>query len=243
MLDGVLAVGTGLEWDFGELRLIPVTSSGYVDFRPYDLRELASSTLYADNPDVDDDILVNSEYQLVPRPGGTYYDMRVIAPSFAPAHAGFEAMISIRGWWGMTVVPGGQRILALVAGNKLFALDSVLPNFKPAAVKISGLAKIEKIISIDQRPATDAIVGFSNQNRVYSINPNSGAATDTNPTNKAPAKAPLATTFPYGADNPLTTMNAGSIQPAGGMQPHSNMQPFLCINFIIATEGLRASPG
>jgi microcystin-dependent protein len=28
------------------------------------------------------------------------------------------------------------------------------------------------------------------------------------------------------------------IVPSGGNQPHENMQPFLCINFIIALEGV-----
>ena len=109
-LDRVLDVGTDLEWDFGELRVIPVTSSGYVDFRPYDLYELASGTLYADNADVADTVLVASEMQLIRRPGGTYYDMRVMKPSYAPAHTGFESMISIRGWWGMPSVPGAVQL-------------------------------------------------------------------------------------------------------------------------------------
>jgi microcystin-dependent protein len=35
-----------------------------------------------------------------------------------------------------------------------------------------------------------------------------------------------------------TTLHPNTIQPSGGSQPHDNMQPFLCINFIIATQGL-----
>ena len=34
------------------------------------------------------------------------------------------------------------------------------------------------------------------------------------------------------------TMNAASIGNSGGSQPHSNFMPYLCINFIIALEGI-----
>ena len=35
-----------------------------------------------------------------------------------------------------------------------------------------------------------------------------------------------------------TTLNAQSISIAGGSQPHPNIQPYLCINFLIALEGI-----
>ena len=38
------------------------------------------------------------------------------------------------------------------------------------------------------------------------------------------------------------TMNPAALVPAGGSQPHENMPPFLCLNFIIATEGIYPSP-
>jgi len=37
------------------------------------------------------------------------------------------------------------------------------------------------------------------------------------------------------------TMNPSAIGVAGGTQPHNNMSPFLCINFIIALEGIYPS--
>jgi microcystin-dependent protein len=39
-----------------------------------------------------------------------------------------------------------------------------------------------------------------------------------------------------------TTMNPAALMPAGGSQPHENMPPYLCLNFIIATEGIYPSP-
>ncbi len=42
-------------------------------------------------------------------------------------------------------------------------------------------------------------------------------------------------------NNINTTMAPNSIGIAGGSQPHNNMSPFLCINFIIALEGIYPS--
>ncbi|XXF78478.1 tail fiber protein [Myxococcaceae bacterium GXIMD 01537] len=42
---------------------------------------------------------------------------------------------------------------------------------------------------------------------------------------------------------PNTTMNPQSVSISGGNQPHNNMSPFLCVNFIIALEGIYPSQG
>jgi microcystin-dependent protein len=40
------------------------------------------------------------------------------------------------------------------------------------------------------------------------------------------------------AATPGKTMNTAMIAQTGGSQPHNNIQPYLCINFIIALEGI-----
>jgi microcystin-dependent protein len=37
-------------------------------------------------------------------------------------------------------------------------------------------------------------------------------------------------------------LNPQALLPSGGNQPHDNMPPYLCINFILATEGIYPSP-
>jgi microcystin-dependent protein len=64
------------------------------------------------------------------------------------------------------------------------------------------------------------------------------AATTLDPTNNVLSTAPLATTFPYGTDAPLTPLAANAVTPVGGSQPHENLQPFLCISFIISLYGI-----
>ncbi|HJQ03202.1 MAG TPA: tail fiber protein [Jatrophihabitans sp.] len=65
------------------------------------------------------------------------------------------------------------------------------------------------------------------------------------------ANQPIPTSNVWGAStlnaytkaNPAnTTMNPQALLPSGGSQPHDNMVPFLCLNFIIATEGIYPSP-
>lgn len=48
----------------------------------------------------------------------------------------------------------------------------------------------------------------------------------------------LATDTRYSTTAPAAPMNPAAVGLAGGSQPHENMLPFLCINFIIALEGI-----
>ena len=110
VLGSVLATGTGLDWDFGEARTFEVSSTGYVDLRPYDLRALQRLVLYADRADLTDEVL--TEYQAELRPGGTYFDLRIAAPAFAPLHTGFATLLTVVGQWGMAEVPHTVRLAA-----------------------------------------------------------------------------------------------------------------------------------
>lgn len=42
----------------------------------------------------------------------------------------------------------------------------------------------------------------------------------------------------YVGGTPNEFLNQAAITPAGGSQPHTNVQPFLCVNYIIALEGI-----
>lgn len=84
-----------------------------------------------------------------------------------------------------------------------------------------------------QMPAHNHLMGVSNQ---------SGAVAD--PTNAILAqgnsgsgRAPVAVSD-YVSTAATGTLAPTAIQPAGGSQPHSNIQPFLCVNFIIALQGI-----
>jgi microcystin-dependent protein len=84
-----------------------------------------------------------------------------------------------------------------------------------------------------QIPAHTHLMGVSNQ---------SGALTD--PTNAILAQGNSGSgRSPVPVTNYVSTAATGTlaptaIQPAGGSQPHSNIQPYLCVNFIIALQGI-----
>ena|SRR5438105_1107232 len=63
-------------------------------------------------------------------------------------------------------------------------------------------------------------------------------ATTSDPSNALLAIAPVATTFPFGTDAPVTNLSPTSVSSVGGSQPHDNLQPYLCIDFIISLFGI-----
>lgn len=65
-----------------------------------------------------------------------------------------------------------------------------------------------------------------------------GASTSTNNFIASPSDPSTGAAAPSFAQSTNTVMNPQSIGISGGNQPHQNMQPFLCVNFIIATQGI-----
>jgi len=112
VLSAAVPVGTSLVWDFGEARSFAVSSSGYVDFRPYDLRALQRTVLYADRADLTDEVLTEHQLENYGPRSGTHYAMRLAAPSFAPLHSGFATLVTVTGQWGMAEIPHAVKLAA-----------------------------------------------------------------------------------------------------------------------------------
>lgn len=112
-LSGSPAAGTNLAWNFGESRVFDYDGSGTLDFRPYDLRELHSITLYTDRPAAQQDVLTVGEYRLRPAGrarGGTYLSLGLPTPSVDEAEYGYGWQVTIAGQWGMEAVPGAVKL-------------------------------------------------------------------------------------------------------------------------------------
>ena len=89
----------------------------------------------------------------------------------------------------------------------------------------------EVTLTINQIPThTHTFMGTAN---IASVNDLTG---------NVPAATSGATIFPYGTDQPPTTLVPSSIGIVGGSQPHTNFQPYLCVNFIISLFGIFPSP-
>src|SRR5690242_5623404 len=69
-----------------------------------------------------------------------------------------------------------------------------------------------------------------------------GTASTNAPASNTFAQSTGSTVFPYGTDQPLTTLSPSSISSVGGSQPHDNFQPYLCVDFIISLFGIFPSP-
>lgn len=58
------------------------------------------------------------------------------------------------------------------------------------------------------------------------------------PVGAFPAIESTGTSLDYSTGSPTGQMNAGAVAPAGGGQPFSIQPPYLCLNFIIALQGI-----
>jgi microcystin-dependent protein len=67
-------------------------------------------------------------------------------------------------------------------------------------------------------------------------------ATTNSPTTNVFAASSGSTVFPYGTDQPQTTLHPDTLSGVGGSQPHTNFQPYLCVDFIISLFGIFPSP-
>lgn len=67
----------------------------------------------------------------------------------------------------------------------------------------------------------------------HTLSANTSAANDTLPNNKFFSEGSI-----YTSNAANAVMNPATIGVSGGSQPHPNIQPYLCINFIIALQGI-----
>jgi microcystin-dependent protein len=82
-------------------------------------------------------------------------------------------------------------------------------------------------LTVSQIPAhSHALLGTNNQASSFA------------PLNQVGGVTQLATTTPYGTDNPSVTLSPQAVSAIGGSQPHNNFQPYLCVDFIISLFGI-----
>jgi microcystin-dependent protein len=130
-----------------------------------------------------------------------------------------------------------QLIGTLYGGNgqTTFALPDlrgripVAPGNGLVAAQSGGAEEVT--INVDQIPG-----------HTHTMYASGDAATTTAPAGNVVAMLPDLTLSGYGTDAPSTTLGAFSIGTNGGTRAHNNMQPYICVNFIIATQGIYPMP-
>ncbi len=66
---------------------------------------------------------------------------------------------------------------ALTSIDQIISFDTATPGNLLTAFSITGLQPSETLLAIDARPANGVLYGLGNSSRLYTINPNTGAAT------------------------------------------------------------------
>lgn len=161
-------------------------------------------------------------------------EIRMFAGNFAPA-----------GWMfcegQLLPISENETLFQLIGttyggdGQSTFALPDLrgrIPLHQGNGLILAETGGAEEItLTVQQLPAhAHALLGTS------------GLATTNAPANNVLAQSTGATVFPYGTDQPLTTLHPATISPVGGSQPHTNFQPYLCVDFIVSLFGIFPSP-
>lgn len=88
---------------------------------------------------------------------------------------------------GLVPASHATQVVGLsLAGNRIVQFNSTDVNTLTSNVAVTGLAPAESLLTIDTRPATGEIYALSNQNRMYVVDPNSGAARQINSAGATP---------------------------------------------------------
>jgi hypothetical protein len=107
---------------------------------------------------------------------------RVVQPIFATAmhphsSARFAFLACAAALGAFVPSLQAQRAVALAAGGALYSFDLAAPGAALNPVAITGLAAGESLVGLDYRPLTRALVGVTSQNRLVTLNADTGAAT------------------------------------------------------------------
>lgn len=119
-------------------------------------------------------------------------------------------------------------------GQNTFALPNLQGRFPIHRGLGPGLPQYTLGESGGQESVTLTLNQIPVHNHTLAVNTNGGSSD--NPTGNYMASNSEG--IKYFSSSAGSSANAGSIGITGGSQPHNNMPPYLCVNFIIAIEGI-----
>lgn len=138
------------------------------------------------------------------------------------------------------------QLLSIAQNTALFALlgttfggngqtTFALPDFRSRVPIHPGQGPGLSPYVLGQQGGQESVTLITQQipAHTHTLRANTGASNDTLPNNNYFSEGSIYTTTAANA-----SMNPASILPTGGSQPHPNIQPYLCINFIIALQGI-----
>ena len=122
-------------------------------------------------------------------------------------------------------------------GQNTFAL----PDLRGRVPIHQGTGSGLSTYTLGESGGTESVTLISNQmpGHNHSLAVNSNGGTSDNPASNYMASNSEG--FKHYSNSAGSNGNGASIVNAGGNQPHNNMPPYLCVNFIIALEGIYPS--
>ncbi|MEV6026343.1 tail fiber protein [Streptomyces sp. NPDC052036] len=158
------------------------------------------------------------------------------------------------GWLGFTFAPNGWamcngQLLPISQNAALFSLlgttyggngttTFALPDLRGRVPMHSGQGTGLSARSLGESGGTENITLTTGRMPSHSHTLNGVAGRQD--TNRVAGAAPSTGGY-YSTQTPGTAMHPAAIDATGGGQSHPNVQPFLCVNFIIALEGIYPS--
>ena len=91
--------------------------------------------------------------------------------------SGLRALLAASAVAGFAGLASAETIYALHDGNEIVRFDSATPSTVNATTAVTGLTAGETLVGIDFRPANGSLYGITDQGRIYTIAPATGAAT------------------------------------------------------------------
>ena len=107
----------------------------------------------------------------------------------------FTALVG--GLLSVASAASATTVVGLTTDNRLVTFDHLAPGVLFTNNAVTGLAEGESLVGIDLRPATGQVFGVGTSNRIYNINPLTGAASAIG---AGFGNAPLTANVEYGID-------------------------------------------
>jgi microcystin-dependent protein len=159
----------------------------------------------------------------------------------------FAGNFAIAGW----ALCNGQ-LLSISQNTALFAIlgttyggDGVstfaLPDLRGRVpIHVGQGVGLSNAYILGQETGVESVTLTASQMPVHThlVQCNTGGGNQASPAGNLPAVESTGTSLDYSNAPPNGAMSSAMNASTGGSQPHSNIQPVLCVNFLIALEGI-----
>lgn len=121
-------------------------------------------------------------------------------------------------------------------GTSNFALPNLQSRVPIHAGQGAGLSSYV----LGEQTGTESVTLLTAQIPAHNhiVNGVASGGNQAGPGGGSPAMESTGTSLDYSNAPPNSAMNAAMVSNTGGNQPHANIQPVLCVNFIIALQGI-----